>query len=624
VTVSGYDQAIDNYEEDQPAPVVAKPLHPRHDGTLAQLLTRAAALGDVRQLVELVRYARWARGSEANTALASLAVHPDDSLRHAVIDALGWRLRKRDGDPAPLVKALSHRDPQTQFLAAEGLARGQRADGVSILLSSIEFQPDLLLRRRAVQALGLLADERALAPLWKLATEDGHALQDEAVEALGHLGRTEKADDIARLLLRCARGTGSVAERALRGLRWLGQSEGWQLLRQQALSSPAYRITAIDQLGYHDDPANRDLLLRLLTTEAVPPFLSAALASARRLWGSDQAPLMALIQNPRAGTTPFGAEALQTICDHGDARQMFAVLPKCSPDTQQALATSLLNREPPPLAEAEAALDSPSERTAQLAARLVGRSANPKQSAVLTTALSKWLKAWDASRQKAGQSAPELSRLTDALTPCVTAFLWAAGRLGAGVDLLKAAVAAHPDDRLYRPVREAAVSALTSLPSSEPMLKALEALAVGNEASVRTLAAAALAKLAPARAAQLAPQALADRTSFDRLARQPDVDLTAALHAGAVQIHAQGIALPHLVARGDIAGLAAIAQAPKQPEAVRLGAIEALARMAREPAEAVLKTVATSATEEELRKAAWRGLRRSKRARQRGAEATAS
>ena len=52
------------------------------------------------------------------------------------------------------------------------------------------------------------------------------------------------------------------------------------------------------------------------------------------------------------------------------------------------------------------------------------------------------------------------------------------------------------------------------------------------------------------------------------------------------------------------------------PEAARLGAVEGLAAMAREPAEDVLRRVGMSTVEdEELRKAAWRGLRRSKRAR---------
>jgi ParB family chromosome partitioning protein len=74
-----------------------------------------------------------------------------------------------------------------------------------------------------------------------------------------------------------------------------------------------------------------------------------------------------------------------------------------------------------------------------------------------------------------------------------------------------------------------------------------------------------------------------------------------------------------LIERGDVEGLAVVAEDRTLPEVTRLGAIEGLAAVAREPAEAVLRRIglATEPEEdEELRKAAWRGLRRSRRARQ--------
>ena len=54
----------------------------------------------------------------------------------------------------------------------------------------------------------------------------------------------------------------------------------------------------------------------------------------------------------------------------------------------------------------------------------------------------------------------------------------------------------------------------------------------------------------------------------------------------------------------------------KRPEAARLGALEGLGAMAREDAEAVLRRVGGDESEEdEIRKAAWRALRRSRRSR---------
>ena len=51
----------------------------------------------------------------------------------------------------------------------------------------------------------------------------------------------------------------------LRGLRWFDHPDGWQLIRRRAadLKSPL-QDTAVELLGYNDDPATRDLLLRLL------------------------------------------------------------------------------------------------------------------------------------------------------------------------------------------------------------------------------------------------------------------------------------------------------------------------------------------------------------------------
>src|SRR5262249_11380532 len=149
-------------------------------------------------------------------------------------EALGWRLRKREAGPEPLQRILTHRDPETQLLAAEALARAGRADGLSVLMASVDFASDLALRRRAVLALGELADERALDPLMKLGAEDGHALQEPAAEAIGHFGRSARAGEVFRILERNVKGPQGVAQSALKGLRWFDTRAGWQLIRRRA------------------------------------------------------------------------------------------------------------------------------------------------------------------------------------------------------------------------------------------------------------------------------------------------------------------------------------------------------------------------------------------------------
>jgi ParB family transcriptional regulator, chromosome partitioning protein len=630
LAVSGYDQPINDPEDENPDRTWETKQHPRHDAVLAQLMERCLTLGDPKLLARLVPGARWARGQEVNPVLAALANHPQDNLRQSAVEALGWRLRKRKGAADALLRTVQHREPVTQFLAAEGLARAGRAEGLNVLLASVEFMSDIRFRKRAVKALGELGDVRALDTLLRLANEDGHALQEEAAAALGHLGKSDKAEEIFKLLERFARGQGGVAANALRGLRWLNTHAGWQLIRQRAADLGFWqRNTAVQLLGYNDDPATRDLLLRLLAEDNNWTVGSVALTSARRLWGAESLePDYATIQNRFA---PAHAneirDALKRVCEKGDARRIFEILPKCPPQTQDALATSLLNRVPAPLAEAQGALGSPDERTARLAAHIVGRAGASASTAgkLLQAALEKWLKVWEERRQKMLQENrrddPQLARVT----PCVQTLIWAAGRLGVAQPTLLSAAAARPDDMQYRPIRQEAVAALASGKLTDAVVKLLESAATGNDSELRTLAADALGREKPAVAAKLAPALLSDRVSFDRLARGDGAKVEETARTAAGQVHYQGVALPHLIVRGDVAALAAVAENRKLPDATRLGAIEGLARLAREDAETRLVQIGKAEKEdEELRKAAWRGLRRSKRARKKQAQAAAA
>jgi ParB family chromosome partitioning protein len=104
--------------------------------------------------------------------------------------------------------------------------------------------------------------------------------------------------------------------------------------------------------------------------------------------------------------------------------------------------------------------------------------------------------------------------------------------------------------------------------------------------------------------------------AYNRAAAHGGDGLSAVLRGAAVQVHYQGVAVPHLAAGNDVAGLLAVARNRGFPEEARLGAVEGLAAAVSEEAEAELVRLGeTEGEPEELRKAAWRGLRRSKRAR---------
>ena len=135
---------------------------------------------------------------------------------------------------------------------------------------------------------------------------------------------------------------------------------------------------------------------------------------------------------------------------------------------------------------------------------------------------------------------------------------------------------------------------------------------------MRVLAAALLGRGDPARASGLAEKLLTDHVSFGRLATSPGVQVDGLLRSRFGDVHYQGVVLPHLLARGDLQTLGQVADHAKLPLATRLGAVEGLASLGREDAEARLLRVAQKDGEdEELHKAAWRGLRRSQRARKR-------
>jgi ParB family chromosome partitioning protein len=631
LAVSGYDQRIQDSEDESPDRKWEEKQHPRRDAVLARLMERCFALGETKLLYGLVPGARWARGPEVGPVLALLAGHPDDRLRQSAVEALGWRLRKRGGSRDALVKALGHKDPQTQFLAAEGLARAGRPEGLTVLLTSVEYLSDVRMRQRAVRALGELADVRALDVLLKLAEEDGNALQEEAAEAVGRLGRSAKGEEIFQLLERFGKRNDGVAEKALRGLRWLNVRAGWQLIRKRA-ADPTFhfRETAAELLGYDDDPAGRELLLRLLAgDDRDSDVLSAALTSARRLWGPDSLePDYAVLQNAEAEEENDFQEALKRVCARGEVGRVFAVFPKTVPDAREALTTSLLNRAELPVAEARAALGGPDAPTVRLAARVLGRAGARAADAgpPLGEAIDRWRAAWEERRrQMVRENRTADARLADEVTPCLRALLWAAGRVGGAAPAVVAAAAARPDDRLYRPVRREATAALAALPPSAAVDAALETAALGEDAEARTLAADALARRDAARAARLAEKVLPDRVSFNRLAADVGSRVEGTLRTAAGQLHYQGVALPLLVARGDVEALAAVAANRKLPEAARLSAVEGLGALACEPAEDRLRQIGTAeGEEEELRKAAWRALRRSKRARGRRAKQTGS
>jgi ParB family chromosome partitioning protein len=421
------------------------------------------------------------------------------------------------------------------------------------------------------------------------------------------------------LLEGLARGTDQVALGALRGLRWFDHPEGWQLIRRQAQGQDwSTRNTAIDLLGHNDDPTTRDLLLRLLAQVDFYALFETALAAARRLWGNDSLePDYAAVQNKQFGSSEeYGL--LERLQKHGDAKRMLEVLPRLGAEAAARVKEILLSRQPLPIAEAQTVAAGPDVLAAGVAAHLLGRAGKEAAGSgpVIEAALRRWWKEWDRGRQEEVRRGRPPGQDVGTMMEPLQSLIWAAGRLGVGADTLVAVATTRGHVPYDRPLRREAAIALALSPSTPAVLSALDGLVNGDDPEVRALAAQAIARDDPRRAGPLAGRILSDRVAVNRVAASAPKEVEATLRGAAVQVHYQGVAIPHLAGRQDVEGLTAVAGNRGFSEETRLGAIEGLAAAVSIEAEQELIRIGTSADEpEELRKAAWRGLRRSKRAR---------
>ena len=624
LTIAGYDQSLKRgwkHEAEADDHEWMKKQFARQDKVLTELLAACAELNfwTSEPVRAVTSSACFALSNEVDPVLATLAQHSDDELRHRTVEAISWRVQARGSDPEPLRTALGHKNPITKFLAAEGLALAGHDEGMNVLLAAIDLMDDLDFRRRAVNALGKLGDERAVDMLLKLASEDGHALQSQAAEAIGHMGRSDRSEEIFALLKQFTRADDiNLAARAIRGLRWFDTREGWEQVRQQAEHGMEYVAatrTAVEALGDNDDPATRDLLLKLFSRDINKQVV---MKSARKVFGEES--LEPDYACCRSGSYVESSEKVfERLWERGEPDRLFDILPHTH--EHQKIESILLNRDPMPVQAALESLDSEQASCVRVAARILGRGKPVRKSQDrLVAVIPFWLDRWRGAREKCRRDAydHEADRKMRRSIEALETLFWACGRLDAGADKLAACLSELADESGALPIREAAVRALAEMSRLDAKaLTALESAATDAQASIRELAMKALIHHNAKRAGGLAEAALSDRNSFRILGGQPAVDVATVLKTGAETPHVQAVVLPFIIDTEDRKTLIAVAQNRELPEWARLGAIESLAAMADKKAEDDLAGLGKSKNlGEELRKAAWRGLRRSKRARE--------
>lgn len=625
LTVSGHDQQNHDQDDDRPLDRSwMKDQHERRDEILARLLDVAYRLADGRMLGMLVPRARWSLSKAVDPYLAPLATFSKENIQHAAIAAIGWRLRKREGSADVLRRVLAGGSPAAQFIAAEGLALAGQKDGLSVLMTAVNFMESYDERRRAIHALGVLADVQALDLLLEIVTDPEHTLRAPAAEAIGHMSRGDRAEHIFKTLVELSDGYYDLAKSALTGLRYFGSAAAWRIIRDKAVNDSSswwMRQHAAELLGDNGDVASIETLERLIREDDDSDVANSAAKSLRKIYGPDALePDYALVQC-RYTWLDEQDDTIKRLRERGDARKILEVLPRiqesCVDEFLKPLVTALLSRDPLPVDDVVGLLASEQVRTATVAAQIVGRAGLEASAhgATLVSAIESTDTQWQDARKRAAARQPGAAKILADATERYRLLVWAAGRLQVGLDALIAA-ASLPDEPSSLPIRREAIIATSAEWVGKQGVEVLAAAATGSDANLRELASVALRAVAPARAEALLAESIEDAVTFNRLLADGTEKTAEVLRSGAANIHVQGVVLGHLAARQDWEVLARTLRDSSLTDEVRLGALEALAASANEQVDEVLAGVGKDENEdEELRKAAWRALRRARRAR---------
>ncbi|MDN3453122.1 MULTISPECIES: HEAT repeat domain-containing protein [unclassified Psychrobacter] len=341
VTISGYDQSIHDYLDEKADERWLQRQYPRHPQVLLSLFVTLMGHSDYDHAAQLLPSLSWAKATAtADMTVESISTRIDTALTLAyqqlpaqytvkLVQALAYRAKRRHGSLVVLHQALSNKDADVQWFAAEGLASCGRAEGLTILMATIDYNPDGELRRRSVLAIGELlgnsnnqnthspnasspvdnADKnlqvhtlyKAYDKLIKLAEDDEHYLQDVASEALGRLaqgGDFEHSPHIFELLKShlsdpAIHFTNPGIVHWLNGLRWLNTTPAWEQIRHyirihldKAIFFRPQRH-AVWLLQMNDSDANQALMLDILKTSNLDcAVLMAAYTAAQKTWGS--------------------------------------------------------------------------------------------------------------------------------------------------------------------------------------------------------------------------------------------------------------------------------------------------------------------------------------------------
>jgi ParB family chromosome partitioning protein len=559
--------------------------------------------------------------SEAESMLARLLEDREEAVRVAACEVLAFRAEHVPGATLEALENTIKAGRRELVLpAAEGLAKKGRTEAFKPLLLVFKAGNDPE-RRRAILALGTLGDRRALEDLEPLLdpeaeiTPEDRALAPAAVEALGamlnRLTDPDERDRVRQTVERAAlQGEHSVRMGAVAGLARAADGRSRALIEKLArerLEPEAIRVQSVQQLGELGDASSEEVLAELLSDNSAN-LRTTAHRALERIFPNERTrtALLAL----RSRHAEISGPAASFLAKHGDAEVLVARMTDIADDSvRQRLRRGLIRRGECPAALAELLRGDAAAQRADAAwiAGAAGASAKDKLGSVLRDAVTRSATQW---RERAGHASQ-----ADAARAW-RASLWAAGRVGVDVgDAARAVVDGSAGGSSEPPV-EVRTEALRYLAvhGRATDVAILEPALSHRNASVRTAAGAAVAKLAGAKVGEVV-----DRLSVaDQVAVAPLVEATIAAGQGEELLETaerRRLGLPSLLGQARFQVLTAVAEAAGKDPA-RLTAIASLGRLGTDQATAVLQGLLERDGEDEaVRKAAFKALRRAQRGR---------
>lgn len=600
----------------------------RHDDArVLGYLAHAVQSTDVELRRRAVAVLRDVDDPGAEPLLAALLEDREPDVRVAACEALAFRAEHVPGASLePLAQALREGRRELVLPAAAGLAGKRRPEAFQALLLVLKAgeQPE---RERALLSLGTLGDRRALEELEPLLdpdaeiTDEDRALAPTAVEALGRMlphlaseegeGGAEEQQRVRALVERMAReGASSLRTRALTGLRHAGDARSRSVLEAAVadrFEDAAVRQHAIRELGELRDHASEAVLADALDDDAAQ-VRREAVGALGKLFADEptRTNLLAL----RSRHADVSAPAASFLARHGDPVTLVARLGEIDDaDVRRRLRRGLVRRGECPDASVRTLLTADAPGARADAAWIAGASGHDALAPAVDQAATASADAWLASKRAAlGDDAETRTRL-QTLAAAWRASLWAGRRLGhAGLAAARKAV----DEPLAPPpVRREALRLLAAHGDGSDVTRAQPLLA-DPDAGVRRAAAQLVSTRAPEKAAALlTAQTVADAASIAAVA---EVALQRSGRELLASDQARIVVLPTALGQRRVDDLRALAETEgKDPG--RLTAIGSLGRLGGDQARQTLEGILGRKGEpQDIRKAAFRSLRRLQRA----------